>query len=794
MIKNYLTVAFRNILRNKVFSIINITGLAIGIACSILILLWVMDELSYDQYHQKKENIYRVLCEKVSKEGALSKSVKLPYPLADAIKEEIPEIINVTRWTQDDRIPIKRNDIIFFEDTGCNADPSLLEMFTHPLIAGDINNLFPDKDAVVISERWAKKYFGKEDPIGKEILWNNMNLYTVRGVIKNLPENSHIKFDLISGFDNWKNAYPPSFTWNNYYHNIYIEIIPGSDIKEIEQKIKNTLFKHSSNKEHVNGIILQSLTDIHLTANIQNEYAKIVDKQYVYIYSLIAVLILVIACINYINLTTARSTKRNIEIGIRKTLGAERKKIIGQFMTESFLTALTAYILAMMAVEFFLPAFNLLVGKNLQVEYVDPIFLGVIFLILILSTLLAGVYPAFYLSAVKPIKVLKGIFNSGKKASVFRKSLVVFQFSISVLLLTGTIGIYLQMEYISNKKLGFNKEGVVYLPLKGSIAKNYDIFKKDLLTNSNILNVSIKNSLPHINFNKQKVDWNGKVSGVDIYLNLEAVGFDYFKTMGINIIHGRDFSEFHSSDAGAALIIDQNVAEIIGFNDPVGQTLNFSGTEVKIIGVINKTNFRSLHSKAVPHIYYLTNNYTGNFWNFNGVILINVNTRDIKSAVNKIGESWKKINPEIPIDLNFLDETYNKFYESEKQTIQTLIYFTCLAVFISCMGLFGLVAFSLEQKRKEIAIRKTFGASDRILVWGFMKSFSTLVIMAFIITVGPAYYFLYKWLSSFAYHITPGIELFLGIGFILFAITIITVGFNSLRAARVNPIQNLRED
>lgn len=794
MIKNYLLVAIRNVLKNKVFSFINVLGLAIGMACSILILLWVMHELSYDKFHKKKDNIYRVVYERVLDDGSLGKYRKLPFNLGDAMKEEIPEVVNIARYSRGNRVPIIKDDISFYESTVCYADPSILEIFTFPLIKGDPENLFTDIRSIVISERWAKKYFGDENPIGKQLNWNNWQIFTIGGVIENVPENSHINFDLITRFDIWKASWPPSFEWDSFEHNIYVELQLDVDLKETEGKIKSLLCKHIEHKDKINKIILQPLTDIHLTTDIRNDHAKVIDVQYIYIYSLIAALILVIACINYINLTTARLVKRSIEIGIRKTLGAERKKIIGQFITESFLVTFTAYILAMMTVEFFLPAFNLLLGKNLQVTYTNPVFLGVIFTILLITTFIAGSYPAFYLSAVQPVKVLKGVFNTGKKAAVFRKTLVILQFSISVFLLTGTIGIYLQMEYISTKKLGFNKDGVVYLPLKGNIGKKYNQFKEELMASSNILGVSIKNSIPTDITRREKVSWEGKRSSSDLIMNTEIIGFDYFKTMGIKFISGRDFTKEHSADVDRAVVIDENTSRQLNFKDPVGRIIQVGEKRFEIIGVINKTNFLPLHSEAEPRLYLLADQYTDNIWNLDGVVLIKINTRDIKSAVEKINLAWKNINPKIPIDLNFLDERYNRLYESEKQTTQTLTYFTLLAVFISCLGLFGLVTFTLEQKRKEIAIRKTFGASDTKLVWGFIKAFSSLVLVAFLIAAGPAYYFLYKWLNGFAYHIIPGPELFLGVGIILFAITLLTVGFNSIKATRANPIRNLRDE
>lgn len=794
MIKNYLTVAFRNVLKNKMFSLINIMGLAIGMACSILILLWVMNELSYDKFHEKKDNIYRVLFERINDDGSLSMRRNLPFLLGDAIKAEIPEIKEIARYSRGNRVPIIKDNISFYENTVCYADPSILDIFSFPLIEGDPENLFNDIRSVVITERWAKKYFGDENPIGKQLNWNNWQIFTIQGVIKNIPENSHINFDLITKFDIWRSSWPPSFRWKHFGHNIYVELQSNTDLAFVEKKIKDILFKHIEYKDKINKIMLQPLSDIHLNTDVQNDYAKVIDKQYIYIYSLIAILILIIACINYINLTTARSVKRSMEIGIRKTLGAEKKKIIGQFLTESFLITFTAYILAMMAVEFFLPTFNLLLDKNLTIEYFNPIFLGIIFSILFSTTLMAGGYPAFYLSTVKPVKVLKGVFRSGKKALTFRKALVVIQFSISILLLSSTIGIYFQMDYISTKKLGFNKEGVVYLPLKGNMGKNYDQFKEDLLTNSNILNVTIKKSIPTDISEMRTINWEGKKSSADVVLPLEVVGYDYFNTMGIKLINGRKFSKEFSTDINSSVVVDENTINLMELKDPIGQFISVGNRKLKIIGIINKTNFLSLHSQAEPRVYELSTKYDDNIWNLYGVVLIKINTMEIQNALEKLKSSWNKINPEIPIDLNFLDDTYNKFYSSEKQTIQTLTYFTFFAVFISCLGLFGLVTFTLEQKRKEIAIKKTFGASDGILVWGFMKSFSSQVIWAFIIGVGPAYYVLYQWLKSFAYHITPGPMLFLGVGGILLLITVFTVGFNSLRAARINPIKNLRED
>ena len=794
MIKNYLLVALRNILKNKMFSFINIIGLSIGMACSILILLWIMNELSYDQFHEKKDNIYRVTINVNLANGEKFNSRRLPYNLGDAIKDQLPEIVNITRFSRGERTPIIKGDISFYENTIVYANPSLLEMFTFPIIKGDKNNLFPDIRSIVISERWAKKYFGDENPIGQQLNWNNWQKYTITGVIKNVPENSHINFDLITKFDIWKRAWPPAFEWDNFTHNIYVEVIDDVNISELEKKIEKILFSNTTKQSMINYIKLQPLTDIHFTTNIGNEYAKVTDIEYVYIYSLIAILILVIACINYINLTTAKSVQRSLEIGIRKTLGAERNKVIGQFLTESFMITIVAYILAMMFVEFFIPSFNLLVGKNLEVQYLDPFFLSLVFIILLVTTLLAGGYPAFFLSSVKPVKVLKGVFNSGKGNGKLRKILVIIQFSISVFLLTGTIGIYLQMEFMSNKKLGFEKEGVVYLPNKGNISKKYEQFKTELVQNNKIKNVTIKNSIPISNQNSFAVNWEGKKTAERVILKTETVGYDYFKTMGIKLLAGRTFNKSFTFDKKGSVIIDENAAKRMEFSEPIGKVITISDAQFKIVGLTNETNFLSLQQKAEPRIYLLDTEYTSNIWNLYGVILIKIDKQNVNESISYIKKCWKEINPQTPFDINFLDESYNKFYASEQQTVKTLGYFTILAVLISCLGLFGLVAFTLEQKRKEIAIKKTFGASDWVLSWEFVKSFSNLVLVAFLIAVGPAYYLLQIWLNGYAYHVEPGAGLFIGVGMILMTITVLTVGVNSLKTTRKNPVKNLREE
>jgi len=793
MFKNYFKIALRNLNRQRTYSFINITGLALGLACSMLIMLWVQDELSFDKFNENADSIYRVLVQ--YPEGDNNKLVETPHapsPLAQAAKDEIPEVIEAVRmevWGNKKEL-IKYNDKVFYETAIASCDPLFFKMFSFPIIKGRIP---AEKNDIVITEDLAHKYFGDENPIGKVLNWNNWQLFKVTGVISNIPHNSHIQFNILTNYDNEEKAWPYGFSWSMFNRPIYLQLQKNANVQEVNRKLTELLKKYNPKVNNpLIKVMLQPLTDIHLTAGLVNDRAEVKDKKYIYIYSFIALFILLIACINFINLSTARSINRAREIGLRKTIGASRSQVFTQYITESFLMVCISQLIAIALVELFLPTFNALAGKKLIFDILNINVVAEVVAIILLASLLAGSYPALYLSRFNPIRVLKGSVKAGTNSAALRKSLIITQFSLSIILVLSTILVAQQLHYLTNKKLGFVKENIVYVPVKDNIGKKYDLFKEHLLKNPNILSLASKDILPTESFAQTRIAKQGQNTEKGVNIERVGVGYDYFKTLDLTLTQGRAFSKEYSTDATDAIIVNEEAVRQLELSSPIGKKIYVGKRGYTIIGVLKDALFRSLYNKIEPQVYFKLSDLTNNGINLYGVILIKINGKNEQSALASIKEAWDEINPTYPLEIHFLNERYNQLYGSEKQTSTIINYFTLLAILISCLGLFGLVSFTAEQRAKEIGVRKVLGATVSDIVMMLSKSFIKWVIIANIIAWPVAWFLMNNWLKDFAYHINISWWIFLIAGISTLLIALLTVSIQTVRAATANPVKTLR--
>jgi putative ABC transport system permease protein len=782
MIKNYFKIAFRNIKRYSTHSILNISGMAIGIACAILILLWVQDEWSYDRHLKNAKDLYRVLETQYYAGGKSIQEALTPSPLAATLKKEYPEIINSSRY-RSLPIPLPNGDEFILEDLA-SVDKDFLKIFNIRFVRGDMQSALNGPHDLVITEEMAEKYFGKEDPLGKTLTVMKSFVFTVTGVIKSLPHNSHIQINFLVPFEFLGDLGANINDWGNIQCFTYIQLLKGTDRKIIDNKIRNFLREDDKRKD--TEIFLQNIKKIHLFSS--GKYAGDIsghgDITYVRILSLIAVFILIIACINFMNLTTAQSVRRAKEIGLRKVAGATRIKIVVQFLGESLLIAFAAYIIAMILVELLLPGFRNLIGNHLAINYQSAgLYLGLITIVLFCG-LIAGSYPALYLSSLKPLNVIKGIINKNPGNTQFRRVLVIFQFSLSVLLIICTIIVGNQLKYLQTRKLGLNIDNVAYFQFSLGIQR--ETLKKDLSNNPDIVSVTIaEQNTFSIMDSESDFDWEGKKEGDDALFSLRQVDEDYARTLQLQLKEGRFFSHEFSTD-NTAIVINEKAAEVVGFRYPVGEILrNSQGLKLKIIGVVKDFHFKSLHNRIEPLIMYMRPP-GGN------ACFIRMKPDKITSTIEYIKKTFKSYNLPYSIDLKFLDDEYDQLYRTEQKTGKIFKYFSLLAIIISCLGLLGLSLFMTELRTKEAGLRKVHGAKSFEIFLLLSKEYVIWVSISIIIACPIGWYVMDKWLQNFAYRINIFWWVFAIAGGIALLIALLTVSYQSYRAANKNPVDALR--
>jgi len=788
MFRNYLKISLRNLRKFKGFSFINISGLAIGISSCILMLLWVQDELSYDNFHENGNRIYRVISN-ISTSGQITKSARTPNPLGPVLKDEYPEITQFVRFQGFEGWMIKYNDMVFINDLIATADPSFLEIFTFSFIKGDPETALNEQYSLVVTEDFAGKYFGDEEPIGKVVKIENSD-FKVTALIENIPQNSHIQFDLLFPIENMNGRWHRDFTdWKTVLYYTYITLEKESNATEVGDKISGVVNKHlpESNAQ----ISLQPLKDVHLhSGNLQMDLdnANKGNMNYVYIFSFTAFCIFLIACINYMNLSTARSSKRAKEVGMRKVTGARKKDIILQFFGESILLSFIALASALILTFFFLPVFNSLSGKELALDFSNNMQIVLWLIIITLITgLLSGSYPALYLSSFRPVNVLKGpsLKRSGYR-SPLRIILVVIQFTFTIILIIGTGIIYNQLNYISSRDLGYEKDYILYFPaLRGAFERDFDTVKNDLERYPDILNVTRSMPPSFRLWDSMEFDWEGKNPDERVIMYPCPVDYYYLETFKIEIADGRFFSREFSSDAENYLI-NEAAAKAMGMESPIGKRFSYEGREGRIIGILKDFHQLSLHSEIEPLVFCEP---TGG----SGIVCVKINSKNVAETLDFLKSKWKEYVPEgYPFDYTFLDEAIDNFYKTERKVGSVSRYFTFLALFISCLGLFGLASFIADQRTKEIGIRKVLGASVSGVTLMLSKEFTKWVLIANVFAWPIAYFTMNRWLQNFAYRITIGVDVFILSAVLALIIAVVTVSYQAVKAARSNPVESLR--
>ncbi|UCE18443.1 MAG: ABC transporter permease [Gemmatimonadota bacterium] len=772
MFNNYLKIAIRNVLKNKVFSCINSTGLAIGIACCLLIALWVLDELNVDRFHKDGDHIYQVL---VRSGGENVRTT--PTPLGPTLQEECPEITDWTRyhWLFE-RAMLTYDDKSYYEDGLRIADPSFFSIFTFLFLRGDPQTALEDPYSVVMTKATAEKYFSYEDPIGKTVTLNHEHKLTVTGVIENIPRNSTLAFDMvipmafrIHSAGSWY------MDWNNCFPITFIKLQPEANIEDLHRKMADIIPTHGGG-EQVGLTVLPF---------VQRHFSFYSDITYVYIFSAIAFLILVIACFNFMNLSTARSTNRAREIGMRKISGAFRIHIIVQFMGESLFLSLAALMGALILVAFLLPYFNSLTGKALALSNGALIPFAVAFSCI--TGVAAGIYPAFVLSGFQPYKVLKGDLTLGVKSSTLRKSLVVIQFSLSIMLIICMLVIYKQLDYIRNKDIGYDKEWLVKIPLRGGSQQYYDVLKSEFLHETSILGITgTQASLPYLSWHQGGFHWKGKDPNENISISCNMIQYDFVETFQIELLEGRDFSHEHAVDATSSCLINEEMMNIMGLETAENAILSQTNQDYTIIGVMKNFHFHTFGNRIEPLVLRFTPgvNY----------MYIRIAPEAFSSTLAFIRDTWNSTVPNYPFACSFLNDELNRGYRNIERAGTLLNGFALLAVVISCLGLFGLVSFTVQQRTKEIGIRKVLGASVVRVITLLTKDFMMWILLANITAWPAAWYAANKWLQNFAYRIDMNLWVFITAGAIAVAVAMVTVSYQSIKAALANPVNSLRTE
>lgn len=783
MIRNYLKIAFRNLIRHKGFSFLNISGLAIGMVCTILILFWVQHELSYDRYHTNGKRIYRIL-QHIKYAEIVTWAIN-QGPLGPALKEEIPEIEEQARFCFD-QWRMKYNDKIYI-DLGGYADPSLFKMFTFPFVKGNPVAALSDPRSMVLTETLARRIFGEDDPLGEVINVEDKFDLRVTGILKDIPDNSNFRFKFLANMDFAKEEGRTVDEWTNSHFTTFVQLAEDVSMEDANAKIYNFLDSKPT-LEDWEKLSLQPLHKVRLASGIGYDSFGSGNAKYVVIFATAAFFILLIACINFMNLSTARSLLRSKEVGLRKVVGAFRGQLVRQFLGESIFQALIAMVLAVGMVDLLLPGFNRLSQKEFTSSlFARPDILVDLLFITLFTGTIAGVYPAFVLSGFRPVSVLKGTALASGRRSFFRKALVVFQFSVAVVLMIGSLVIYSQIHFMQNKDLGYDKENLVTLDLNVNVQKNYEVFRNELLGNPNILNVTRTSGLPYFGyeFSNSRWNWEGKDPNKDILFRANFVDYDYLEALGAQIIEGRNFSKDYSAD-GMALIINEASQKAMGFDDPIGKKVYVGENNIfNIIGVVKDFHYVSLRTEIEPLILLLYPDDCSS-------IIVRIRSENTAQTLEFMGGVWKRFSGDFEYDYRFLNERLDALYRSEQRVGSIITLFTILAVFISCLGLFGLASFMALRRTKEIGIRKVLGAKISSVVVLLIKEFSKWVIVANLIAWPLSYFVLDRWLQAFPYRTDIKLWLFLGTGLVTFLVAILTVSYQSIRAAIANPVESLR--
>ncbi|MCW8849825.1 MAG: ABC transporter permease [Melioribacteraceae bacterium] len=808
MWNNYLKIAYRNIKKNKVYSFINITGLAIGVATCLMILLFVQDELNYDKYNKKADRIYRVIAD-MKFGGNSFNTTNLGAPSAERLVDDYPEVEKAVRIQTTGSRFIKYGDRSFKETNVIKADSTLFDIFTIPFLHGNPKTALRKPNTLVLSKKMADKYFGDENPVGKMLILNNRDDFLVTGVFKNIPSNSHFHPDFIislqiqQGGDNdyWLSNMSyvtylllrENFNYKNFEAKLpaVVEKYMGPEIGQFTGKSIKEFFAEGNKA----GLVLQPLTDIHLYSDLMGELEPNGDIKYVIIFSAIAIFILMIACINFMDLSTATSSQRAKEVGIKKVLGSDMIDLIKQFLTESIVMSLLATILALVIIQLMLPFFNNLAGKELTISYIKNYqFLAGILMLTLFIGILAGIYPALFISSFKPIAVLKGKLRTGSKSGLFRSSLVVFQFTASIVMMTATTVVFNQLNYIQNKKLGFNKEHKIVIHDSYILGEQVHSFKNETISDSRIISGTIASTLPIGESGSSNATIRDRNINDEKMTAMQSwsVDEDYIPTLGMKILKGRNFSKEFGNDS-SAVIINEAVAKHFEWDDPIGKQLSQYTSlgdnplsTYNVIGVVKDFHYESMKNSIGPVLMFLRPSSYYSVFRFNG--------ENMTEVINYLKSKWESFAPGSPFEYSFLDRDFDNLYKAEQKIGDIFSVFAFLAIFIGCLGLFGLAAFTAEQKTKEIGIRKVLGASIAGLIYLLSKEFAKLISLAFLISIPIAYYFMNNWLQDFTYRVEINWWVFGLSGGMALLIALTTVSYHAFKSATANPVDSLRNE
>ena len=803
MLKNYIKVAYRNLIRNKVFSFINISGLAFGMTACILISLYILDELSYDKYHENAERIYRISREFLNEDGATNLhlgQIAPPFgPLLDGDFEGIIE--HSVRMLPSGGSLISYEEIHLEQEGVFFAEPTLFDIFSFDIIQGDRSTMLLEPNSIVVSESFAKIYFKDNDPIGQTLRYDDMLDVKVTGVVKDVPHNSHFHFDCLISFITVENYFGRENLMGNWGSNnyaTYILLQEGFDASELEAQFPDFLNRHiQSDNQDIQAsdwtrLNLWPLTSIHLHSHLDTELESNGNFTLVLIYAAIAAFILLIACINFMNLSTAQSIKRSKEVGLRKVMGAHRTNLFNQYISESIIYSFLAVAFAWLIVSLVLPYFNNFVGKDLELALLaQPRQFVVFILIVVITGFIAGSYPAIYLSSFHPVKVIKGTVSDKKSTLSFRHILVVFQFMISIVLIIGVGVINDQLRYAKSKALGFEKDNIIVLPTSDNIYNNYEAIKNRLLKHQGISTVAMTSRVPSgrlLDSNSTQAEVDGDLKPISFRVADIHVDHHFFDVLGANLLAGRNFDDRLASDSTGAYILNATAVKEIGWESPesaIDREFHYGNTAGRVIGVVQDFHFESLHQEIAPMIFLITSGRRRS-------IMVKFNEDQRKEVFDYLKEEWTSLRPNYPFTYYYVSQNFDAQYASEDRLSRLIQYFSGLAIIIAVLGLFGLVSYATEQRTKEIGIRKVMGASVRDIIILLNSGFLRMVLIAFVLSVPLAWWGMNKWLSTFAYHTNIRLITLILSGIVAFLIALITVSYKTWRSASADPAVTLK--
>lgn len=787
MIRSFILITFRRIARYRYFAVLNLLGLALGFCCSIFLALWILDELKYDRFHVNGARLYRVMKRDFFAEGRVEVYPQGPGILIDALKAEIPEIEKGSQMSWDIRELMTVGEASH-KESGRFVQPDFLEMFSFPLLSGDPATALDKPTSIVISEKLARKYFPGEDPIGKLVKLRNREEYQVTAVVKDVPRHSSLQFDYLLHWDVFLSQNEWAKEWDNNAPRAFVMLRDPAQRADVDAKIKDFVHKRVEDpKTDISELFLQSYDEAYLYGTFTNGQQDGGRIDYVRSFGIVAIVVLVIACINFMNLATAQSLRRSREIGVRKATGAGRRLLVMHFLGEAFVYSFLGFALSLLLVELSLPAFRTLTDKPVEVPHSDPAFMGALVGTTLFAGILAGLYPAFFLSSFDAVKALKGNLRFGAGPVLFRKGLVVFQFSLTILLIFCTLVVYRQIEFIKAKNLGFDKENLIVVDFEADHIRKMDVIVSEVSRLAGVASVTVSTTPPLASGNSTTaVDWSGKKADLQIAFTQMGVGYDYLATMGIQLKEGRDFSRDFPADS-VAYVVNEETVRKMNLADPIGQEITFWSRKGPIIGVVKDYHIGSFHEPIEPIILHLHPEWSNQ-------MMVRLEAGRTSEALEGIGKVMTSITPTYPFEYQFTDDTFQQLYKGESTVGVLANYFSVMAIFISCLGLLGLIMFAAAQRTKEIGVRKVLGASVSSLFGLLSRDFLLLIGVAFLVSTPLAWYVMHDWLAGFAYRTQIGVPVFVLSGAVAGGIALLTISYQAMKAALENPVKSLRSE